>query len=275
MVGKLFKFDFRTSIRQISIIWVAAIASSILLSIVAFVIDHFITPEHDAISVLLGSVSGLLYIAVIVALSVLTVIIVVMRFYKGVCDNEGYLLHTLPVTTRSIIISKGAVATAITAITAFVIMLSIFIIALGFDAGAVAEVLKALVQAIVEEPIGLIVLIEFAVLVIASIIKSVYQIYASIAIGQLAGKHRILLSLVAYIAIGSILSTIAVSVLVVAGLPQVDMMLYHMGLYLENHLSEWGFINLFMLGCFAITALQIAVFHFITEYLLTRKLNLL
>ena len=50
------------------------------------------------------------------------------------------------------------------------------------------------------------VIVEAIILLVLSVLKSVYQIYAALAIGQLANKHRILLSLGAYIGISMIMS---------------------------------------------------------------------
>ena len=46
-------------------------------------------------------------VAVIVAIFVMNVIIVIQRFWNGLLQEEGYLMFTLPVTTRSLILSKS------------------------------------------------------------------------------------------------------------------------------------------------------------------------
>ena len=54
------------------------------------------------------------------------------------------------------------------------------------------------------------------ILILLSLLKSIYQIYASLAIGQLANKHRVLLALGAYIGLNLVITILSAIVMVAA-----------------------------------------------------------
>ena len=123
-----------------------------------------------------------------------------------------------------------------------------------------------------EEPKVLLVAAEFIILVILSLLKSIYQIYASLSIGQLAGKYRILLSLGAYVGINIVITVLAVLIMML--------------LDVTGALSGWSSVSVntvndmlnagqTVLGfAAAVTVIQLAAFHVITERILSLRLNL-
>ena len=123
-----------------------------------------------------------------------------------------------------------------------------------------------------EEPKVLLVAAELIVLVILSLLKSIYQIYASLSIGQLAGKYRILLSLGAYVGINIVITVLTVLIMML--------------LDVTGALSGWSSVSLntvndmlnagqTVLGfAAAVTVIQLAAFHVITERILSLRLNL-
>ena len=107
---------------------------------------------------------------------------------------------------------------------------------------------------------------------ILSLLKSIYQIYASLSIGQLAGKYRILLSLGAYVGINIVITVLAVLIMML--------------LDVTGALSGWSSVSVntvndmlnagqTVLGfAAAVTVIQLAAFHVITERILSLRLNL-
>lgn len=273
MTGKLIKYEFKSSLKLISLIWAALIAASLLLGIVSNTFSHVMGEDFfsSPIGGILELISGLLYTSIMIAMIVITVIIIIMRFYKGLLGEEGYLMHTLPVKPWQLITSKGIVAGVIVFISMIIALLSIFIIFGVFSFKDISEMFGISCEVIKAHPSVILIGIEVFILLILGVLKSVYQIYASLAIGQLANKYRLLLSLGAYIGITMIISTLVVLIMAVSA----------SSAYLNQNISEWfSSMNYFaetqlaMLFLFIITAVQLIAFHIITERIITLKLNL-
>ena len=283
MTGNLIKYEFRSGLRYIGIIWAALIASALLLGIMLKVMGSVFPTDPQGIlalmEVLFNLVPPLLYGIIMVAMIVVTIIIVVMRFYKGLLGDEGYLMHTLPVKPWQLITSKGIVASAVVIISIIAIVLSIFIIAGIQDMRGFADGFKEFMGVFGEEPRLILVIIEVIVLSIFGTMASIYHIYAAMAIGQLTGKHRLLASLGAYIAINIALTVLATVIIVVGDMTGIDVWLSEWLWSIEASvgMNDDGFI-LVQAGlgaAFVVAVVQLAAFHVITERILSKKLNLI
>ena len=124
-----------------------------------------------------------------------------------------------------------------------------------------------------EENHGYVLLaIEVIVLLILSLLKSIYQVYAALSIGQLAGKHRILLSLGAYIGLSIAVTTMLVIIAVIAD--QFGLSTWFGGLFIGSTSDVIGAGQAAVVSMFIFTAIQLVGFHVITERILSLKLNL-
>lgn len=226
MIKKLCKYEFRSISRTLIPIYIAVIALSILTAISfsinkEYKLSSYYPVEMNFIYKLHGLFKGMMsfaYFAVLVALFVLTVVIILQRFYKGLLCDEGYLMFTLPVKPWQLITSKGITAFVMSILSSIVSCVSIFIMMLGslpYPLKFLAELFslenwsRTFGQLNETVPMWGVYVLEFIILVIISSLASLYQIYASMAIGHLAKKNRILMSVVAYVAISMILSFIS------------------------------------------------------------------
>lgn len=274
MIGKLLKFENRSSLRQMAVIWGALLASSVLLSIVIGA-ENKLNFIPNTLSNAMMTLSSVFYVAVMVATAVFTIVIVVMRFYNGVCGDEGYLTHTLPVTERSIIISKGLSGTLVVTISAIVALLSIWIISIGITGlGYIGEVGKWVVLSN-NKAAYVLITIEVVIAIILGIMGSIYRVYASISIGQMANRHRIAWSVVAYIGINMAITTLLVILMMITNIDGVDQMICSFNRYLVDNASEFVYMQVGLGLLLLAEVIQLFVFHVITEIFLTRKLNLL
>lgn len=274
MTGRLIKYELRSSIKLMGVIWAALIVTSFLFSISSNFMGNIMRSSSIASTLinLFQGITGMLYIAVFIATAAASVVIIIMRFYKGLLSDEGYLMHTLPVKPWQLITAKGVSALIIVCASVIVSMLSIMILAGTGSIGAIVEFCDLIREMFREEPKVILVAAEFLVLAILSLLKSIYQIYASLSIGQLAGKHRILLSLGAYVGINIVITVLAVLIMML--------------LDVTGALSGWSSLSLntvndmlnagqAVLGFFAaVTVIQLAAFHVITERILSLRLNL-
>ena len=269
MTGKLIKYEIKSSVKLIAVIWEALITVSILLSVLSNVLFARISTE-SMIGSIIDAIIGFIFVGLFIAMIVVTIMIVILRFYRGLLGDEGYLMHTLPVKPWQLITSKGIVSAGVVIVSILAGILSILIVG-GFSSMIdVADFFRELPGFIRREPMAALAGLEMLILLILSLMKSIYQIYASLAIGQLAGKHRILLSLGAYIGINIVVTVLAVILMYICDgtgvLESVNSFILSSDVYKTVHAA--------MAVIFAFTAIQLAAFHIIAERIMTKKLNL-
>ncbi|MDO5415069.1 MAG: hypothetical protein Q4F78_06350 [Bacillota bacterium] len=283
MTGNLIKYEFRSGLRYIGIIWPALIVSAALLGIVLKVMGNVFPEDPQGImnilQLIFDLVFPLLYAAIFIAMIVITIFIVILRFYKGLLGDEGYLMHTLPVKPWQLITSKGIVACAVVMISIICAVLSVLILVGIDDISGLVTGAKEFFAVLGEEPRMILVIIEVIILAIFGTMASIYHIYAAMAIGQLTGKHRLLASLGAYIAINIALTVLATVIIVVGDMTGIDVWLSEWLWSIEASvgMNNDGFI-LVQAGlgaAFVVVIVQLAAFHVITERILSKKLNLI
>ena len=274
MTGRLIKYELRSSIKLMGVIWAALIVTSFLFSISSNFMGNLMRSSAIASTLinLFQGITGMLYIAMFIATAAASVVIIIMRFYKGLLSDEGYLMHTLPVKPWQLITAKGVSALIIVCASVIVAILSILVLAGTGSFGAIVEFCDLIREMFKEEPKVLLVAAEFMALAILSLLKSIYQIYASLSIGQLAGKHRILLSLGAYVGINIVVTVLAVLIMMLLDVTGALNGWSSLSLNTVNDMLNAGQA---VLGFFAaVTIIQLAAFHVVTERILSLRLNL-
>ena len=285
MLGKLLRYDFRSMVKQFSILWPAVLVAALLNRLVTWAArnsDFFLELGFLRGSFgLLEMIPAMAYFALMVALVAATFLYVIQRFYFGLLGDEGYLMHTLPVRPWQLIFSKLIAATAACFISVSVGILSIATLdqGLGFT-----DLLRALWESFPRlENFGeYMLLLQFLLAAVFVLWGSVTKVYAACALGQLSNKNRVLCSVVGYIVLN-----IAGTVLLIFLAYVLDWVDAFTGLFdglsqaASAFLSPWskdtqmlltfhgaaGLVNLFLLA-------KAALYFFLTEYLLRKKLNL-
>lgn len=288
MIKKLCKYEFRSIGRTLIPIYIAVIAVSIITAISIAMNVNYANINYSSNSVqwaiemnvpyklqqVFTFVMSLTYFAVMVALFVLTFVIILQRFYKGLLCDEGYLMFTLPVKPWQLITSKGITAFVISILSGIVSCISIFIMMIG-----VAEDRWTLLAQMfsfknwsmffirLNEVIPLwgLYALEIIVYIIVGSLASLYQVYASMAIGHLAKKNRILMSVVAYIVISMILSFIGGIFGVFSAFTMQNLIYINAG---------EAFLHALLIFSIIISIIECVVFFVITERILSKKLNL-
>ena len=276
MTGKLMKYEIKSSGKLMLMIWAALIIASILFSLSINVLGNttaaYDTNGYGILVGIIGTVTGLLYFAMFIALIVATMLVIILRFYKGLLGDEGYLMHTLPVKPWQLITSKGVVAAGIVFASIIVGLISIMVIAGVTSVEVIPEFFDFMGDVWDADHRYMLIMAELLILIILSVLKSIYQVYAALAIGQLANKYRILLAIGAYIGI-----SIAVTVLFMVTVMSTDKLgvLAFAVKWIDSvgddifAVSQMGIVTLFLL-----TAVQLAGFHVIAERILATRLNL-
>lgn len=279
MTGKLIKYEFRSALRLIAIVWAALLAAAIFLGIILRTMEFVSTEAPRGVFVFVemffSVVPPLLYGALFIAMLVITVLVVVLRFYRGVLGDEGYLMHTLPVKPWQLITAKGVVASAVILISGVAAMLSIFMLIGIQDIGGFFKDMGEMFIWLGNNPKAILITLEIIVILVFGVVKSVYQIYAAMAIGQLAGKHRLLASLGAYIGINMILTVLLLVLMITVDATGMDVWIVDIFEAVAAY-NRAFFIGQTALGVlFAMTFVQLAAFHVVTERILSKKLNLI
>ena len=119
MLTKLLKYDFKSIFKSLAPIYLIAILLAFLTRIFNIAADKVSLLEYPA-----GFVSGLTVI-VIIGIPFITFILGIAKYYTNMVKDEGYLTHTLPVRTTSILFSKIIIGSLIIFITSFIALLSV------------------------------------------------------------------------------------------------------------------------------------------------------
>lgn len=286
MYRKLCKYEFKSIARTLLPIYLAVIAVSIInafsetVSSGSLMSGSSFLGTGSLFSNILGlfqAVAALAYFGVLVALFVLTTVVIIQRFYKGLLCDEGYLMFTLPVKTWHLVASKATVAFVMSVVSGIAAMISILILGLGATAdplGLLANLFdfqgwaRVLHQLNIQYPAWPLYVIEFIVMCILTALAALFHVYVSMAIGHLARKHRVMMSVVAYIIISMALSFISGFVLILVGASNL-----YIGAWLAQ-LSPTANMHVLLIGMILWNFIELVVFAIGTERILSKKLNL-
>ena len=108
MLGKLLKHEFRATARFMWVIYAAMLVLSLGSH---FSIRYMDWPETFSILRILAVAVTFLWVMALIFGAVMTLVMMVQRFYKNYLTDEGYLMHTLPVKPWMLIVSKLTIGT--------------------------------------------------------------------------------------------------------------------------------------------------------------------
>ena len=272
MVLKLIKYDLRSMLKSFIPLWAAVL----VLSIINGAFAHSPAALVSGFGEVIFGLSIFMYIILIIAINVIGIVLVIQRFYNGLLKDEGYLMFTLPAAPWQHVVSKGIAGLIVVTVNALISILSIFILAaFGNDYVEWSTLLREFSLVMTEAGLNGAAFIILSVLVmLISTMASIYQIYASMALGHLANKHRVGWSVAAYMGTSFAISIIsAVCGLVAEKFGAIN---WFEGLFERaaetRNLSEVSFA--FINSGIIISLIQLAAFYIITERILAKKLNL-
>ena len=104
MLGKLTKYEIKATAR----IFLPLYAGLLLFALInkVFIEINLLQTKMAFLS----AISGMIYFFIIVATFIITLVVMIQRFYKNLLSDEGYLMFTIPVTPSKHIISKMIVS---------------------------------------------------------------------------------------------------------------------------------------------------------------------
>lgn len=261
MLGKLMKYEVMATSRIFLPLY------GLILLLAGF--NRVFLPLNSSAFDIPRMITMTVYVSLIVALFVMTLVMTIQRFNKNLLGDEGYLSFTLPVRTWCHIVSKATVTLMWTTLSLIVSFFSIFLLAVG-NAESMREFSRSCMQ------LGnafhyyggwaWLILAECLVLYIAMTFGGVIEIYAAVSVGHLAPRHKLLSGFGAFIGFGV-----------------AEQLIIALARSFINTNSWFGFYNdavtvrtvSMVLLCFILyCVVSSVVFFFLTNWILKRKLNL-
>lgn len=223
MLGKLIKYEWKSTYKM-GIILLLALGMATLIGCLAFQAPMWkeIQSRHyyiETMGVTMMNVvsvfSFILYLLLLTGAVYAIFIYLVVHFYRSMYTDEGYLLHTLPVTKNQILVSKILVSVIWVFLVYIGLMLSIFIFLLVLISVAAGEdvfmVMRELTEILGELKDLFSILfeeLEITWTVVASILNlilgvpmAVIIMFGAVSLGQLFSKHRVLMAILCYVGI--------------------------------------------------------------------------
>lgn len=267
MLKKLYKHEFHSLFRSLLPIWAALIGFAVL-SRLTFITDF----DNDVLNTVRG-LSATAYIFAIIAVFIVGLVIVVMRFYKNLLTHEGYLTFTLPFTPTQHIVCKLVCGVVVMIIDFIIVICSLLILGAGTE--ILGEILSDIRIAFTALPeylsAGQIALIssEILLLLLLSPFQSLLMFYAAMALGQqfknkVGGAAIAYICLYAAVQIITSLIMIPISFVSAGGMEEFNNLINNSVMYLGVF---FGFL-------IVLSAALSIVYFVITRHFLTKKLNL-
>ena len=276
MLGKLMKHEFRATAR----IMLPVMGAMVALALLANLSIRGLAGNLSDVPMLriLFTLIIIFFSVAVVATAVMSLVIMVSRFYRNLLKDEGYLMFTLPVSVHELIWSKLIVSLVWFLGTGLLIFLVMALMALNLshtnlrmileqfpswseilgwldEAGIRGQVVTFLVQAVLGTLIG--------------IFAACLHFYASMALGHMFSKDKVLLSIVFFVGISFAFNLMEMGYGVIGfGLSDLE------NLEMSNSREGLAFVSTVIWHGIGLSAVQAAVMYLATYLGLKKGLNL-
>ncbi len=205
MVKKLFKYEWISGRRFIVPLSLVVLGLAVLGRLV-----YLFDPSEISfvpLSIVLSLSQGLVSFFNVLgvgALFIVSEIMLIIRFYRNIVGQEGYLTMTLPVTPGTHVLVKTVFSVIVSLWNVIVSVCALLILGIGTDVEM--EILNELYYAAssIIERLGAVnfafYIVEGFIALVALFFFQFSLLYACISVGQLLKKHRVLGAVLAYIA---------------------------------------------------------------------------
>ncbi|MCR4781373.1 MAG: hypothetical protein K5851_01300 [Lachnospiraceae bacterium] len=211
MLGKLIKYDLKSMFRSLTPLFIAFLIVGVLTG--------FILPSvNDNNPVFMQITTGLLILLLVgltIAVYVMTMIIIIRRFYTNLLSDEGYLSFTLPVSHFAHFMSKSISAYIATIVSGLVGLVGYVLLFGVFGARSTGlpdlyELFEAVCRTLKQIPdIGVKYIVVFLLLILVGAFQKIVKLYFAMMIGNLSNDHKIFMSFVSWIGISVVESIIS------------------------------------------------------------------
>ena len=274
MLKKLLHYDMRAMFRYW---WIAALSCVVFacagggcLSILVSDRDYpFFVTSMAGMGVALPFLG-------MMAFTILSYILVFIRFYRNFFTDEGYLTFTLPAGRHQLLGAKLISGTSLLAATAAVLLPAIFLLlAIGFGeyvftpefVQALKEVFTSLWE--ITGPWVFVYAAELILLVLLSILFAVQFLFACITLASLlVKKAKVITAIGIYYGASSVLSFV-LQIFQLFALPSISGLMTN---FTDG--AALGMFALLLFGMISFTAIFCGLLYLLQYWMLDRKLNL-
>lgn len=293
MLGRLIKYEWKATKRTFLPLYIAmilvAIVNGIFIRFNDFNVESWLSQgavlsgvgnvfEH--IFPIIQGFIIVMYVGIIIGTIFISIFVMLQRYYKNILGQEGYLMNTLPVKSWQLILSKGIISAIWIVCSALIAMISIpimfSIVDSKFLLGLVLELFEWDTWSRINQSIGTINLLCYGIeLLVTSLCASwafSMKAYASMSLGHLVQKHRLLGSVGFYIAIDFAESVAGVILMFLIGSvfgEAFTRFFESFDLY-----RALGTIHVILIGSSVVYLIVAMIYFMISKVILEKKLNL-
>lgn len=276
---KLLKYEFRALWRVFIPFWAAILALGILNG---FTLRRMLeTPMGATVS--LGILVA--YVVAVIAVQVVAFVFMINRFYKGLLQDNGYLVFTLPVSTDAILWSKAVAAVLLFSGTTICCVASLLLQIRDLPLDSLWQAGAELGQYLTSGGVAIVIAcgVVCLLILVTSVFAVVFQCYLSMSIGHLANKGRGVLSVLAFIGINIAESTLRnmLTLDLISFEPVSTFLSKEMNRYVsmiqgtpEQVASALGMLLLVLLVVLLLVVIEGLIYFLFTRLILNRRLNL-
>lgn len=275
MLGKLIKYEWKGFRFPLLIMIIVLTVATALTSGIILTINS----DFDEVSVVFSMLS-LWIIIVMYYFSIIgclwgIMLVIVVRFYKTCYTDQGYLTHTLPVSTQKILIVKIVSSAVVSMLVTIVTVVSVLIILklgvnhiVGDD--LISKVFEQLFSDFKDEfgfSFGWYIAYLIFYFIIA-VFANITTVLGCVSLGQLYTKHRVIGAIIAYLVIQFVMNLMG----------NISTMLSYNRMF-DNSFNSKNFntirsltpnMNLTLL----FVVIVAVAMYFVNLYMMTKKLNL-
>lgn len=266
MLGKLIKHELRATAHTMLPVLGIMLLVSALANLGARVLNG---REVPGVVTVIFTLVVILFVTGLLALGLVTVLLMVQRFRVNLLRDEGYIMHTLPVSVHAHIWSKVIVSTLWYALTGVTVVLSVMLAAMDIDfIRSMGQMLGDFGRLLFKDVRNMELLAEVLALLVLGGLAASLSFDAALSVGHAFASRKMLISVCVFVAM-LILGQTAVYF--------ASETLYRTGLVelMDSHLT--GFMQAWRVICAYAAALLTAsgaICYGVTAWFLKRRLNL-
>lgn len=271
MLGKLIKHEFKATGRILLLLYAALVFITPLTAAYLRLNTGSVLPEDSVIVGIFNVLSVIIYVVALIGVSTASGIIILYQFYKTMVSKQGYITHTLPVKTSTLVTSKAIVALVWQFVSIAMTALSLisFTKILGF--WSLSDInFSELFNLMEQVGISFSTIILFGILVLVGSLGGILMYYASFAIGQRFTGHPIVGAIAAYLGISFIMQIVSSIFSVTLLSPTTLNALENAG----SAAAYNSFMDIYLISMIVFLSIFGGILYFITVYMFNKKLNI-
>lgn len=268
MLGKLLKHEFKATGR----VMLPFFGVLLVLSVMVWLSINVFFFNFGGVSII-GGIVLTLYFMLLASIGIVTLVLLVYRFYRSFLSDEGYMTFSLPAGIHAQLGAKLISAAVWIVLTGILVVLSLLLTTSTLGEAIRLPWSELFARIYAESGIGagsiIAIVLEVLLAVVLGALVSCLIFYASMSLGFGFSTHKLLYSVLILIGIGVVTQILSVSVLSGAA---IHIGMGHHGMYMQ--FGPEGLAHGILLSICAAELIYGAVMYFVTALSLKRRLNL-